>query len=431
MGRRNIEYSNRINQHDIDDNESLALNNKEKNKLKIKLFIWIILTILVGYQVYTMITYTLGTRDKEKMWLYNSANSFLGLFITKSPNQTIENNTLKVAALGDIYVTSNTLSGAKNGSKYDFNAGLDDVSDKLKEYDLVIASLNTPVADTLPYSSKNIYNSPIELLDTLKKLNISVVATANEHSMDKNENGIIQTEKALKDKEVSQIGISSEKRNDPIVITKNNISIGILSYTTDTNISVKTNKKYLVNIFDENDIKKDVEYLESKNVDYIISYLYVPNENSTITNSKQKECVDKLFNNGVNVVLGTGSNAVQDTEEDLIKVNDKDTHVYAAYGLGDFMGTYGVEDNRISTIVNIEFTKDITKNKKGEVLNTSTDMKVKDPIGVWTKITTKYVKTMYLTNNEIEKYNNDTSKLTVKEYNELKKSNDRIIELFK
>ncbi len=431
MGRRNIEYSNRINQNDIEDNESIALNNKDKNKLKIKLFIWIILTIFVGYQVYTMITYTLGMRDKEKMWLYNSVNSFVGMFITKAPNQTVENYSLKIAALGDIYLTSNSLSGAKTGSTYDFSTGIDDVSQKLKDYDLVIASLNTPVADSLSYSAKSVYNAPIELLDTLKELNISVVATANQHSMDKNENGIIQTEKALKDKEISQVGISSETRNDPVVITKNNISIGILSYTTDTNVSIKASKDYLVNIFEEDNIKKDIEYLKSKNVDYIISYLYVPNENSTIPNSKQKECVDTLFNNGVNVVLGTGSNVVQDTEEDLIKVNDKDTHIYAAYGLGDFMGSYDTADNRVNAIVNIEFTKDITKNKKGEVIGTSTEMKTKDQIGIWTQFSTKHVKTMYIISNEIEKYNNDTSKLTAKEYNELKEANDRLMELFK
>lgn len=423
--RRNINYNN------IDEEESLVIEKNNDKKIKTKLFIWILISIFVFYQLFSLISYTLGKKDKNQMWLYNSVNSVFAMFSDKSPNKTEENYSLKFAALGDIYLTSNSIKGAKTSSSYDFSTGISKVAEKLNTFDIVSASLNTPVADSLSYTSKSTYNSPIELLDTLKKLNVSVLATASEHSMDKNEVGIIATEKALREKEIAQVGINSEARNNPIVMEKNNIKIGILSYTTSSQVKISNKKSYLVNIFNNEDIKKDIEYLKSKKVDYIVSYLYVSNENSKITSSTQKDAVNTLFENGVNVVLGTGSNAIQDTEEDLIKVSDKDSHVYVNYGLGDFMGSYATEDNRLSTIVDIEFTKKIIKDKKGEIISTITDMKASEPIGIWTKFSTKYLKTMYLIDNEVENYSNNKSDVTVKEYTELKNAKEYFDELYK
>jgi hypothetical protein len=262
-------------------------------------------------------------------------------------------------------------------------------------------------------------------------MNVSVVATATYHIIDKSEKGITQTLESLKDKKISQIGISGKTRNDPLVITKNDITLGILSYTTDTSNEISSSKDYLVNVLDEKDLKKDVEYLKSKNVDYIIAYLNVYDKaGGGITSSDQKEKVELLFNNGVNVVLGTGSAIVQDKEEDQIDLNNEKSHVYTIYSLGDILGGCETDDSQTSVIANIEFTKTITKNKKGESTNTEKDMLVKTPIGVWTKITTAYKKEMYLIDDEIQAYSNNKSELTAKEYTKIKTAYEKIKQLY-
>ena len=85
--------------------------------------------------------------------------------------------------------------------------------------------------------------------------------------------------------------------------------------------------------------------------DYIIAYLNDPNEDSLLTSGEQKQNVELLFNNGVNVVLGTGSMVVQGQVEDQVQVNDEKTnHIYSIYSLGDFFGIYASDDNRSSVI---------------------------------------------------------------------------------
>ena len=396
----------------IQYNKNKTGKNKLERKHIIKMVVWLVIAIFTIYQVYSLVMYTLGKKDKEKMWLYNSVNSVMNVFFKKADKSTTENYSLKFAGLGDIYLTSSIINSSKSGNTYDFSEGIENVKEKLNNFDVVVASLSTPVADkSLGYSNKSVYNAPTQLLDTLKELNVSAVATATDHAMDKREKGVINTINNLKEASIEQVGINeSEERNKPLVISKNEINIGILSYAT----------------------KSNIEYLNSKNVDYIIAYLNDPNEDSLLTSGEQKQNVELLFNNGVNVVLGTGSMVVQGQVEDQVQVNDEKTnHIYSIYSLGDFFGTYASDDNRSSVIANIEFKKKIKKNKKGEIIDTVVDMKVNTPIFVWTNFSSKNIKTMYIMQDEINNYNAGNSNLTSKEYNELVSANDRLKGLFK
>lgn len=407
--------------------------NKIKNKHIVLMIVWLIIAIFVIYQVYMLVMYTLGKVDKEKMWLYNSMNSIMNIFVKNTNKATTEEYSLKFAGLGDVYLTNSMISSAKNGTSYDFSEGTSKIKEQLEKFDVVVASLSTPVADkTLGYSSKSIYNAPIELLDTLKELNVSAVATATDHAMDKNEKGITSTIDNLKNASIEQVGINdSEEKSKPLVLSKNEINIGFLSYATKSNVKIATNKDYLVNILDEDVLKQDIEYLKSKNVDYIIAYLNDPNEDSLLTSGTQKQNVELLFNNGVNVVLGTGSMVVQGGEEDQIQIDEDTTnHIYSIYSLGDFLGSYSTDDNKSSVIANIEFTKKIKKNKKGEIEDTVTDMKVNTPIFVWTSLSTNNLKTMYVMQDVINEYDSGNSNLSSKEYNKILEANKRLKGLF-
>ena len=410
---------------------------KNKNEIKAKhvifMIIWFVIAIFMIYQVYSLAMYTLGKKDRESLWLYNSINK-----VFKKENELeeipgAEEHTLKFAGLGDIYETTSMIAASKIGNTYNFNKGTENIKEKLSSFDVVVGSLSTPIADkSLGYTNITTYNAPKELVETLKDLNITAVATATNHAMDKNEKGIIDTITNLKDSNIDQIGINdSNEKNKPLVISKNEIKIGLLSYATKSNIKLQKGKEYLVNILDEEDVKSDIEYLKSQNVDYIISYLNVPNEDSLITSGDMKQNTELLFNNGVNIVLGTGAMVVQGQVEDEIKLeNEKASHVYAIYSLGDFFGKYTNEDNRSCVIANIEFSKQIKKNKKGEITKTLTDFKVNTPIFVWTNLSKNNIKSMYIIEEEISKYNSESSNLTVKEYNELVAANKRLKSLF-
>lgn len=416
------------------NNKTNSKNNKvKKNKTTkkdvVKMLIWLCVCIFVFVEVCSLVSYTLGKKDKEKMWLYNLVNNVTYAFKEKSESLgEKEEFSVKFAALGDIYYNANTLKGAKISSGYDFLDGTEKIKEKLSEYDLVVASLNTPVADsTLGFSTKDTYNAPESLLSALKELNISAVATATSHIFDKSSKGVVSTLENLEEADIKQVGISEDSRNTPVILTKNNITIGLLSYTTYSNVKLTDANSYMLNIFDEEELKQDINYLKQENVDVIISYLNVPNENNTLVNSDQKKITEKLFDAGVNVVLGTGSMVVQESTEELTE----NSHIYAIYSLGDFIGTALSEENALGVIANMEFKKEIIKNKKGEIKKESFSIEVGKPIGIWTTLDNKYSRQIYLLNEEIENYDNGNSKVSAKEYKKMKSAKERMEEIFK
>lgn len=423
------------------DNEmykfNLGKNKKNKQNIKtshiVSMIIWFLILVFIVYQVYNLIMYTFGKKEKEKMWLYNVVNNVVGIF--NKDKSSVEESNLKFAGVGDIYLTTTMINSSKKGSSYNFSNGTDSVKEELSKFDIVMGSLSTPITDKANTkfisTKKSGYIAPSSLIDTLKELNISILATATNHALDENNDGVIETIDILNNKGINQIGLNKSKDNivSPIVIDKNNIKLGILSYTTKSEVKVSEKNSYLINILDEERVKKDIEYLKDKNVDFIISYLCIPNEDSNFVSNIQKQSVDILVNNGVNVILGTGSNVPQEYFEDQININGNNNHVYAIYSLGDFFGSYENDLNRTNVIANIEFTKKILKNKKGEIVDTKINMKINKPIFLWTGLSNKNIKTIYVISNDM--INNNSEKLSSTDYNNLKKANDRLTTLFK
>ncbi len=402
---------------------------KNKNKKDIlKFVIWTVICVFIYYQIYVLVSYTLGKRDRAGMWLYNGVNKVITTIIPKA-KETTQENTLKLLALGDIYTSNNILKGAKNGSEYNFLDSYIQTKDILAKYDIVLASLNTPVAgSTYGYSTKTVYNAPNDLLTAIKSLGISVLATAGNHSMDKGEKAIDATINQLELNSINQIGLnSSDDRNKPYIVDKNNIKVAILSYMTTSKVKVTKGKEYLINLLTEENIKKDMEYVKSQNVDYVVCYLNIPNEDATRVNSDQKNSVEMLFENGVDVVLGTGSKVVQEKSEELFELsNGTSNHVYAIYSLGDFIGDMDTDDRKVSIAADITFSKNITKDKNGNIIEekTKSNMLINDSLSFYTKVSSSYKTTNYPINMTLDLYNQDKISLDAKDYKAMKAAQD-------
>lgn len=417
------------------DKVNINVTKKDNKKDIIKFSICLLILIFVYYQIFVLVQYTLGKKDKGDMWLYNGINNIVTTIIPKA-TETTEEYTLKLAALGDIYASSNILKGAKTNNVYNFSDSFAQTKELLANYDAVIASLNTPVAGaSLGYSNKTSYNAPKELLDTVKYLGISTIATAGNHLMDKGEKGVTETISQLTTLGINQIGLnSSNDRTKPYIIEKNNIKIAILSYMTTSEVKIAKGKEYLINTLTTDSIKADMEYVKSQKVDYTICYLNTPNEDASLVNSEQKTDVELLFDNGVNVVLGTGSKVVQEKLEDLYELSDgTKNHTYVVYSLGDFLGEMDTDERKLSAGMDITFTKNLTKDSKGNIVEEKTkkNMLINKPLSFYTKVTTSYKLTNYPISLTLEKYDKGTIELNTKDYETIKSGNNKIKEILK
>ena len=423
MRKGSLEITDRRNTNK--NNEEVVRNEITKKNI-VFMFLWLIIAAFVFYEVYNLMLYTIGKKEKSELFLYTK---LLDVFENGVSIGTVsEDYTLKFAGLGDIYFTANTISGATTASGYDFVTGTEKVQEKLKEFDIVTSSLKTPIAGkTLGYSYLNTYNAPDSVTKMLKAFNITCVATATSHAVDKNIIGINNTIDTLSQEDIKVVGISKDKRNSPVIMQKNNISIGILSYTTESNVKLSAKNKYALNIFDEDDLKEDMKYLKDNDVDFVVVYLNVPNENASMVNTDQKQITEKLFENGVDVVLGSGCMVIQ---EDLEEIGDNNKKIYTIYSLGDVCGSFKTDDNTLSVIANIEFKKQVIKDSAGNVKKTNLSFNVNKPIALWTVVNTNYSTNLYILNDEIENYNKGKSKLSSKEYLLMKEAQNKVEKLY-
>ena len=253
-------------------------------------------------------------------------------------------------------------TGDKDTGPFNFDGALDYVRDIVSEYDIAYYNQETPIAGGTP-SGYPRFSTPSEFGDAMIKAGFNMISTATNHTIDKGENGIINFYNYLKDKEdivYNGIADSEETRNNFIIGEKNNITYTMLSYTTSTNgLPVPSGKDYLVNVYDTEQVKEDIEALRDK-VDVLIVAMHWGVEYATSPNDSQKEIAQYLADLGVDIIIGCHPHVLQP----ITWIDD----TLVMYSLGNFISNqYGTDD--YNKLVGFMATLDITKTvtPEGEV----------------------------------------------------------------
>lgn len=187
--------------------------------------------------------------------------------------------------------------------------------------------------------------------------------TANSHSLDFGYDGLKSTLEQLDELSISHVGTARGSDEQASVLIKdiNGIRIGFISYTLETDsIKIPNGKNYCVNIINKEAISSEVERLKLKGVDVICANMHWGNEYGQTPNSNQEELCNFLFENGVDIVLGTHPQLLQNCEKKIFTMPDgtkKD--VFVIYSLGDFVSTFSAKNTDTSLILNIKISKDI------------------------------------------------------------------------
>ncbi len=126
---------------------------------------------------------------------------------------------------------------------------------------------------------------------------------------------------------------SFEDRDKDIIMEKNGITYTILSYTTTTNgLSRPKGKEYLVNVYDPEQVKKDVERLRNK-VDLLMVAMHWGVEYTHEPVEEQKEIAAYLSSLGVDIIIGSHPHVIQPV--DFIG------NTMVIYSLGNFIASQG------------------------------------------------------------------------------------------
>lgn len=253
-------------------------------------------------------------------------------------------DSVTLSAIGDIMVHDAQLQSAWDPENryYNFDPVFSPVQDLLSAADLTIGNLET----TLPgrkklYSGYPQFGAPDALVSALKGVGIDILTTANNHACDKGRRGLVRTIRVLDAHGILHLGTYRNKAayetQRILMVERKGIRLAFLSYTYGIN-NMSIPKGTYVNLIDRRQITDDIKLARGYHPDFIIVLLHFGTEYERYPNQFQKEMVEFLFYEGVDIVLGSHPHVLQPFE--LRPVTDQygDTRPrLVIYSLGNFV----------------------------------------------------------------------------------------------
>ena len=234
---------------------------KMRKRRKLKTWVKIVLTIII---IFIIILIFKGFRTNKTN--NNKTDSNKKVLIKKNITPKEESNELSMVMTGDCLLHKPVYSAAlqKDGT-YSFKSMFEYISPLIKGKDLAYYNQESIIGGkSLGLSSYPRFNSPEEIGDDMVDMGFNMVSLANNHTMDKNEVGVINSVNYWKTKPgvyYTGLALSEEDRENNIKIKeKNGIKYAFFSYTTVTNgLLPSAGKEYLTNIYSDEKAKKDIE----------------------------------------------------------------------------------------------------------------------------------------------------------------------------
>lgn len=246
---------------------------------------------------------------------------------------------VKILAMGDMIFHQPIVKNYRNNGTYDFTPIFANISADINEADLALANFEGSVNSNRKLSGFPLFNFPKETIYSLKNAGFDALSTANNHALDTGLDGIGETISHIKESGMMSFGTLTEDGDKGIIVEKNGIKIGLISFTDTLNgmDSLMRGKEYSVNTFAQ-DVKSDIQNLKD-NSDLVIVYPHWGNEYQLVPNERQIFLKEMLQESGADIILGSHPHVLQRYE-----VEDKNNKKYfTIYSMGNALSNQRVE----------------------------------------------------------------------------------------
>lgn len=190
--------------------------------------------------------------------------------------------TLTLIFAGDIMQHGPQIEAAwsEHDTTYNYHPCFSYVKPLVSSFDLAVANLEVTLAGA-PYTGYPQFSAPDELAVAARDAGFDVLATANNHSCDRGNNGLIRTLHVLDSLGIARTGTFGDSidyhKHHPLTLTKNNITFTLFNYTYGTN-GLPFYPPAIVNITDTSQIISDLAAVDKEKTDFIIVFFHWGNE---------------------------------------------------------------------------------------------------------------------------------------------------------
>ena len=251
--------------------------------------------------------------------------------------------TAHIRAVGDVMAHQHQLDLAlRADGSYDFSEQMDWVKPSLRAADYTIANLETVIMPNRAYTGYPTFNTPPELLDTLRDAGVDFLTLANNHMLDGGFDGLVSTVDAVEAAGFDHAGAyrTPEEAGIPTIIEINGIRVGFLCYTETANANEKSNRRareYGLSLTRYHNCEREIEALRAEGVDFVICLMHWGTEYKREPGSTEREMAKKLAAAGADMIIGSHPHVVQGIETITVGENESSRTAVVAWSLGNFL----------------------------------------------------------------------------------------------
>ena len=294
---------------------------------------------------------------------------------TPTPTPEPEPITATLTLTGDVMSHLSVIYGATKDAQgnYDFRHMMRYVKPWIEQADYAVTNLETTFAGPPDYSGYPYFNGPDSIGEGLKDAGFDLVNTTNNHSLDRNFEGLCRTLDVLDEQGLAHVGTyrTQEERdaNHGIVVADcGGISIAFLSYSYGTNgRPVPTGKDWCINLFNSDymsslaepymaRLKEDMAFARELNCDLIAVIMHWGVEYRKTPNSYQKQMAETMVDLGADLVLGGHPHVLQPYE---FMTTEAGNSGFVCYSVGNFLSNQDFDDTNCTVLLNLELKKDL------------------------------------------------------------------------
>ncbi len=267
-------------------------------------------------------------------------------------------------AAGDVIIDAPMLAAAYKKGAYSFGKYFALIAGELGNADLTAINVEAAIArqGELGYTGYPSFNTPSSILTALKAAGVDLLTLANNHSLDRYFDGLMDTLRNVDKAGLLRTGAyRSQKEHDaPKLIEVSGIQIGVTNYTTGLNgVEKRSDKRatqYGVRTVQKANFKKDIQALRDAGAQAVVVFMHWDREYKRMPSAKTEKLAQQLADAGADVIIGGHPHQVQP----IAWLEGKDGHrTLCAYSLGNFLSNHEGEylDNGIILQVRFALTE--------------------------------------------------------------------------
>ena len=265
--------------------------------------------------------------------------------------------TLTFLAAGDNLFHETVINSHRRGGAHIFDSIYSEVKSIVEKADVAFINQETVMAgEKFGYQGYPTFNSPQSLAKTLADTGFDIVNQANNHMMDMGKAGLYATLELWDTIDgITVIGARKEGESARI-ITKNNITLGFLSYCHSLNgIPLPADNPNLVSMINRNKMAQEIDALRPL-CDFLIVSMHWGDEYRLVEPVPDQISLAKfLALHNVDLIVGHHPHVLQRFEK-LSRPDGKETFCF--YSLGNFVSHQREKERILGAMIALTFKKE-------------------------------------------------------------------------